>query len=127
MTGVLDYLIPRSCSLILLSQESFSSACFPEQNRDLLAIGAEQVALGHVNDMGAEVLAHDAVPLVTYCQQNEVRTFSVTVLINLGRGLSLPGQSPPETRTYRIICRMSSSAHRRSSSPLCTVRKSQGS
>ena len=38
------------------------SAGLPKQDRDLVAVAAEQVALGLVDDVRAEVLAHDAVP-----------------------------------------------------------------
>ena len=45
-----------------------------------------------MDDMGTEVLADDAVPLVTYDEENEVRTFSVTVLENPGRNFCASGR-----------------------------------
>ena len=38
------------------------SARLPEQDGDLITVVAEEVALGLVDNMRAEVLAHDAVP-----------------------------------------------------------------
>ena len=38
------------------------SAGLPKQDRDFIAVAAEQIALSLVDDMRAEVLAHDAVP-----------------------------------------------------------------
>ena len=38
------------------------SARLPQQDAHLVAVGAEEVALGLVDDVGAEVLADDAVP-----------------------------------------------------------------